>query len=314
MKRLITALLLALGCTALTAQKITFIPQWTAQAQFIGYYVAQEKGFYEQEGLDVDIKHLSRGSKRNVISYIRSGEAQLITSQMLIAMMANDGGLDIVNVLQTSQSNGLCILSKDPISKFEDLNGKKVGRWSSGFGEAALMMAEDKGLFIDWIPSNQSVNLFLAGALDACLLYNYNELLNVYLALGKIEPDHILYFSDSEYNFPEDGLYCLNSYYQENKSAIDRFVNASKHGWRYAGEHPEEALEICMKYLKECNIPANTVHQKLMLDQIIKLSLDHDGVTSFAPISRKTFDTMTLKALRAGLIMHPLQYDEIIKR
>ena len=68
-----------------------------------------------------------------------------------------------------------------------------------------------------------------------------------------------------------------------------------------------------MKYMKGCNIPANAVHQKMMLDRVIKLSQDKDGAASFAPINRSTFDTMTLKALRAGLIMHPLQYDEIIK-
>ena len=314
MKRLIFTVLLLLGCSVSFAQKITFMPQWTAQAQFIGYYVAQDKGFYEQEGLDVEIKHLNRGSKRNIISYIRNGEAQFITSQLLLAMIARDGGLDIVNVLQTSQVNGLCIISNSPISSFEDLNGKKVGRWSSGYGETAILMAEDKGLSIDWIPSNQSVNLFLAGALDATLAFRYNELISVLMALGKIEQDNVLYFSDTEYNFPEDGLYCTGEYYRNNRSEVDKFVNASKRGWNYAAEHPDEALEICMKYMRENNAQTNIVHQKLMLDEIIKLFKDEDGEVDFSPISRKTFDTMTRKAMETGLIMYPLQYEEIIKQ
>lgn len=53
MKRFIFTALLILGCPASFAQKITFMPQWTAQAQFIGYYVAKDKGFYEQEGLEL---------------------------------------------------------------------------------------------------------------------------------------------------------------------------------------------------------------------------------------------------------------------
>lgn len=313
MKRLILTALLLWGCSALMAQKITFIPQWTAQAQFIGYYVAKDKGFYEQEGLDVEIKHLSRGSKRNVISYVRSGEAQFITSHLLQAMIARDGGLDIVNVLQTSQVNGLCVISSSPISSFEQLNGKKVGRWSSGYGENAIMLAEDKGLSIDWIASNQSVNLFLAGALDATLVFSYNELISVLLSLGKIEQDHVLHFSDTEYNFPEDGLYCSGEYYREHRSEADRFVKASKRGWIYAAEHPGEALQICMKYMKEGNVQTNIVHQKLMLEEIIKLSRGRGSEHDFAPVSREMFGTMTEKAMGAGLIMHPLKYEEIIK-
>lgn len=296
------------------AQKITFMPQWTAQAQFIGYYVAKDKGFYEQEGLEVEIKHFSRGSKRNVISYIRSGEVQFITSHLLMAMIARDGGLDIVNVLQTAGTSGLCVVSKTPISSFEELNGKKVGRWSSGYGETAILMAEDKGLSIDWIASNQSVNLFLAGALDATLAFSYNELISVLFALGNLEENHVLYFSDTEYNFPEDGLYCTGEYYRKNRTQVDKFVNASKRGWNYAAEHPAEALEICMKYMREGNVQTNIVHQKLMLEEIIRLSGGGDGEVDCVPVSREMFDRMKSKATEAGLIMYPLQYEEIIKQ
>ena len=314
MKRLISAIPFLLLCATLFAQKITFMPQWTAQAQFVGYYVAKDKGFYDQEGLDVEVKHLNRGSKRNIISYIRSGETQFITSHLLLAMIARDGGLGIVNILQTSQNNGLCVISKNPISSFEELEGKKVGRWSSGYGENALLMAEDKGLSIDWVISNQSVNLFLAGALDATLAFSYNELVSVLLALGKLEQDHVLYFSDSEYNFPEDGLYCTDEYYRNNRSEVDKFVKASQRGWEYAAEHPDEALQICMKYMRECNAQTNIVQQKLMLEEIIKLFKGENGESDLVPISPDIFETMTKKALEAGLIMSPIRYEDIIKQ
>lgn len=314
MKRLIITAFLLLGCSALFARKITFMPQWTAQAQFVGYYVAKDKGFYEQEGLDVEIKHLNRATKRNIISYIRNGEAQFVTSHLLLSMIANDGGLNMVNVLQTSHTNGLCVVSRTPISSFEDLNGKKVGRWSTGYGENAIMMAEEKNLSIEWVPSNQSVNLFLAGALDATLVFSYNELISIFFAQGEVKPDQILYFSDTDYNFPEDGLYCLGDYYSNNRDEVEKFVRASKRGWEYVSEHPEEALQICMKYTREGNVQTNTVHQKLMQDEIIKLARDGEGKISFAPADRKTFDRMAKKALETGLIMSPLKYEDIIKQ
>lgn len=314
MKRLIFFALLLLGSFALFAQKITFMPQWTAQAQFAGYYVAKDKGFYEQEGLDVEIKHLNRATRRNIISYIRSGEAQFVTSHLLLSMIAKDGGLDMVNVLQISQTNGLCVVSRTPISRFEDLDGKKVGRWSSGYGENAIMLAEEKGISIDWVPSNQSVNLFLAGALDATLVFSYNELFSIFLAMGEVTSDHILYFSDTDYNFPEDGLYCLDEYYKNNRDDVEKFVKATKRGWEYMSEHPDEALQICMKYTREGNVQTNVVHQRLMLEEIVKLARGGDGKISFAPASRQTFDQMVRKAMETGLIMSPLKYEEIIKQ
>lgn len=314
MKRLIFTALLLLGCSSLFARKITLTPHWTAQAQFIGYYVAKDKGFYEQEGLDVDIKHMNRGSIRNSISYIRNGEADFITAHLLTAMIAKDGGLDVVNVLQTSQTNSLCVISGSPVSSLNDLNGKKVGRWSSGSGENAILMAEDKGLSIEWVSSNQGLNLFLAGALDATLAFSYNELIGVMMALGNIEKNCVLYFSDTEYNFPEDGLFCTEEYYREHRSDVDKFVKASKRGWIYASEHPDEALKICMKYMKECNVQTNIVHQKMMLEEIIRLAKGKDGEIGFSPVSRETFDTMSKLAMETGLIIYPLQYEDLIKQ
>lgn len=315
MKRLIISAVLLLGCSALlSAQKITFMPQWTAQAQFIGYYVAKDKGFYEEEGLDVEIKHVPLATRRNAISFIRSGGVQFITSQLLIAMMAADGGLDLVNVLQTSQSNGLAFVANKPVSKFEDLEGMKVGRWNSGFGENALIAAEEKGVSIQWIPCAHGVNLFLSGALDATLVYSYNELISVFLATGEYDQSKILSFSDTEYNFPEDGLYCLGDYYDNNKETVEKFVRASKRGWSYAAENQEDALQICLKYMREDNIASNIVHQKYMLQEIIKLSKDKNGETSFAPVSREVFQRMQDKAINAGLIIYPIEYEHMIKQ
>lgn len=76
---------------------IVFTPQWTAQAQFVGYYAALEQGFYEAEGLDVTIKHPSQ--TLNAMEMLRSGESDFVTSDLLSGLMVKDGGFDIVNNL-----------------------------------------------------------------------------------------------------------------------------------------------------------------------------------------------------------------------
>ena len=186
--------------------------------------------------------------------------------------------------------------------------------WINKYNDFLYKMAEEKGLSIDWVTSNQSVNLFLAGALDATLVFSYNELISIYLAQGKVEPDHILYFSDTDYNYPEDSLYCLDTYYRNNRDVVEKFVKASKRGWEYVAEHPDEALQICMKFTRENNIQTNIVHQRPMLEQIVELSRGKDGEISFAPTSREIFDRMAKKAIETGLIMSSPKYEDIIKQ
>ena len=107
MKRLI--LLCCLGCLcsiSLHAQdKFIFTPQWTAQAQFAGYYVALEKGFYKDAGLDVEIVHPS--VTQSAINRIRNNESHATTLQLAQAMEIIDDGIPLVNILQTSMNNAM---------------------------------------------------------------------------------------------------------------------------------------------------------------------------------------------------------------
>ena len=97
MRKTITYLLL-LVCTATHAQdKLIFTPQWSAQAQFAGYYVAQEKGFYKQAGIDVEIIHPS--VTQSAMSRIRNNESHATTLQLVQAMDIIDNGIPLVNIL-----------------------------------------------------------------------------------------------------------------------------------------------------------------------------------------------------------------------
>ena len=76
------------------AQGFVFTPQWTAQAQFAGYYVAQEKGFYKEAGVDVKIVHPT--STQSAIDLIRSNKSQVTTLQLCQAMEIIDNGIPLV--------------------------------------------------------------------------------------------------------------------------------------------------------------------------------------------------------------------------
>ena len=150
------------------AQRIVFTPQWIPQAQFAGYYVAFDKGFYKQAGLDVDIQHPS--ASYSAFNRLLEGSSDMITQQLVQAVVEIDRGMPLVNVLQTSQQNALMLVSRvDSIRTIQDLKGKKVGVWKVGFGDLGYIIDSEKELDIRWIPYLQGMNLYLSGAVDATL-------------------------------------------------------------------------------------------------------------------------------------------------
>ena len=91
------------------AQQITFTPQWTPQSQFAGYYAALENGYYAEAGLDVAIVHPT--SSNNSMDMIKDGTSDIITSELIQAMMTTDDDLKLVNLLQTTQHSTLVLIA-----------------------------------------------------------------------------------------------------------------------------------------------------------------------------------------------------------
>jgi len=274
MKRIVIFIVVLLMCSlTLLAQRIVFTPQWTAQSQFAGYYVALEKGFYKQAGVEVDFQHPS--ASYPAANRLFEGSSDIITQQLAQAMIAIDRGMPMIHVLQTSQHNALVMVSKsDSIRTLQDLKGKKVGVWKAGFGELAYIMDSEMNLGIQWIPFLESVNLFISGAVDATLAMSYNEYLKIRVSGNEDKP--VMWFSDTEFDFPEDGLYVSSDFCQRHPDAVEAFVEASRRGWEWAHEHPEETLDIVMRWVEKENVHTNRIHQQWMLEQILKLQCE-DG-------------------------------------
>ena len=195
-------LLMQIG--ALSAQtRVVFTPQWTAQSQFAGYYVALEKGFYKSVGLDVEIVHPS--ASYPVVNRIKDGDSDIVSLQLLHAIAEVENGLELVNIMQTVQRSGLQIISRDcNIRTFDDLRGKRVGIWKAAYGELAKMPDYDMELGIEWIPFIQNINLFISGAIDATVAMSYNEALKIKAA--GFESVSVIPFQGTAYDFPDDGI------------------------------------------------------------------------------------------------------------
>jgi NitT/TauT family transport system substrate-binding protein len=255
-------------------ETIVFTPQWTAQAQFAGYYVAEAKGFYREAGVNVKIKHPT--STQPAMSRLRNNQSQATTLQLCQAMEIMDDGDPLVNILQTSMNNAMVIVSargRDPLKQ----KGAKVGIWSVGFGQLAICMSIKDHLDYQWILFAQNINLFLSGALDAMLAMSYNEYYQLVQAGYEVTDKNIYRFCDHGYNVQEDGVYMLRDYYEKHKDQARRFAQASRKGWEWAAQHPEEALDIVMEYVNKENIATNRVIQRLMLKEILRLQIDRES-------------------------------------
>ena len=255
-------------------KKFIFTPQWTAQAQFAGYYVAKEKGFYKQAGLDVDIVHPS--ITQPAISRVRNNESQATTLGLCQALEVIDDGIPMVNILQTSMNTSLVLVSRKDVDPLKQ-PGMKVGIWSTGFGQLAICMSIKEHLNYEWVRFASNVNLFVSGAIDATLVMSYNEYYQLAQAGVKLTERNVYRFSDHDYNVQEDGLYMTKAYYDEHRDEARRFAEASKKGWEWAVAHPDETLDIVMDYVRREHIGTNRVLQKLMLAEVLNLLVDRES-------------------------------------
>ena len=262
---------LPFASSAQDAPPLVFTPQWTAQAQFAGYYVAEAKGFYREAGIKVQIVHPS--ATQPAMSRLRQNQCQATTLQAL-EIVGDD--MPLVNILQTSMNNAMVIVSakdEDPLKQ----KGARVGIWSVGFGQLAICMSIMDHLNYEFIRFAQNVNLFVSGALDATLAMSYNEYYQLVQAGIKMTDKNVYRFCDHGYNVQEDGVYMKRDYYEKHREQAHKFAQASRKGWEWAAQHPEEALDIVMQYVDRENIATNRVMQRLMLKEVLRLQVDRES-------------------------------------
>lgn len=304
------ALLIGMASVSVNAQeKIIFTPQWTAQAQFAGYYVALEKGFYEEAGLDVEIIHPS--ITQTAISRIRNNESHATTLQLAQAMEIIDDGIPLVNILQTSMNNAMVIVSrtgKNPLK----MPGAKVGIWNAGFGQIAIGMSIQEGLNYEWIPFASNINLFISGAIDATLAMSYNEYYQLLQTGIELRENSVYRFYNHGYNIQEDGVYMTREYYESHKDQAQRFAQASCRGWEWAAENPEETLKIVMDWVQKEHISTNPVLQKLMLDEVLRLLVDREAKRRIYSVRPDMVEQASNLMYENGMLSRPITYEELV--
>jgi NitT/TauT family transport system substrate-binding protein len=294
-------------------KKVTFCPQWIPQAQFAGYMVALEKGFYRDAGLDLNL--MVGGPEKPAFVALESGEAMFCADWLSSGIEKRASGLPVVNLAQISQRSALILIAKKKsgIVKAQDLNGKKIGLWTGQFRIQPQVFFEKYGLQVEIIPNYSSVSLFLKGGVDAMSAMWYNEY-HAILNSGLNSDDLTLFFfSRLGLNFPEDGIYCLEKTLREDPPLCDAFVQASIKGWLYAFENEDYALDIVMKHAKAAHTGTNKAHQRWMLARMKDLIIPEGDASVIGKLDMADY-ALVSDILRDSRLIHRVpQYEDFYR-
>ena len=271
------ALLLGAG-VAEAADELTLQLKWVTQAQFAGYYVALDKGYYDEGDLDITI--LPGGPDIAPPQVIAGGGADVIIEWMPAALASREKGVPLVNIAQIFKRSGMMLtcLEESGIEGPQDFPGRTLGVWFFGNEYPFLSWMSQLGIpteggadGVTVLKQGFNVDPLLQKQADCISTMTYNEYWQV-IDAGLTPEDLVVFkYEDQGVATLEDGIYVLEESL-EDEAMVDklaRFLEASIKGWEYAAEHPDEAADIVLEH-DETGAQTQK-HQRRMMGEINKL-------------------------------------------
>jgi NitT/TauT family transport system substrate-binding protein len=275
----IAGMCFALGCGAAVAQdKLTLQLKWVTQAQFAGYYVAKDKGFYKDVGLDVTIK--AGGPDINPSQVIAGGGADVIVDWMPSALATREKGVPIVNISQVFQRSGMQLTCRKDsgVKTPKDFKGRTLGVWFYGNEYPFLSWMDKLGYKTTGGPDGVTVlkqgfnvDPLLQKQADCISTMTYNEYWQLIEAGMKQDQLIVFKYEDQGVATLEDGLYAQEKAIADPKTAdkLARFLKASLKGWDYAIKNQAEAVNIILG--NDASGAQTKQHQTTQIMEIAKL-------------------------------------------
>jgi NitT/TauT family transport system substrate-binding protein len=281
--------LLSGAAEAQAPEKVTLQLKWVTQAQFAGYYVAKDKGFYKEAGLDVTIK--PGGPDIAPPQVIAGGGADVVVEWMPAALAAREKGVPLVNISQPFKRSGMQLTcrAETGVKQPADLKGRTLGVWFSGNEYPFLAWMAKLGLKTDGSPNGVkvlkqgfNVDPLIQKQADCISTMTYNEYWQVIDAGFKPEQLVVFKYEDQGVATLEDGLYVVADKLKDPAfvARMAKFVQASAKGWDYARKNPAEAAKIVLE--NDATGAQTEKHQARMMGEIIKL-LDANATGKLDP-------------------------------
>lgn len=281
------------GAVAQAADKLTLQLKWVTQAQFAGYYVAQDQGFYDAEGLDVTIK--PGGPDVAPAQVIAGGGADVVLDWMPSALATREKGVNLVNIAQPFKSSGMMLTCRKDtgIKSPADFKGKTLGVWFYGNEYPFLSWMSQLGLPTDGsaggvtvLKQGFNVDPILQKQADCVSTMTYNEYWQIIDAGLSADELVVFKYQDQGVATLEDGIYVMEDRLKDPafEDQMVRFVRASMKGWKWAEENPDKAADIVLE--NDGSGAQTEKHQRRMMGEIAKLTAGSNGALDPADYER----------------------------
>ncbi|MCP4598823.1 ABC transporter substrate-binding protein [Neptuniibacter sp.] len=285
---LLSLMLLTFSGLASANDQVSLQLLWKHQFQFAGYYMAIEKGFYEQEGLEVELKEFDYGT--NLVDEVLEGRSQFAVGRTSLLIDKN-AGADVVALFAAYQQSPLMLLTRrdSGIVLSSDLKGKNVmiTNDAKNVGEVMAMLLQTGITISDINQQNHSYNVadLINGNTDAMASYISNEPYQMERAGVKY---NILHPKDYGFDMYSDILFTSREYIKNNPLITDRMYRASLRGWLYAFENIDETAQVIFE---RYNSQKKTI-EALRFEgrELKKLAFDDEG--NFGTLSLNKFNEM----------------------
>ena len=249
----IIALLICSIWTTVSAAE-TMRLEWVIQGQFAGPIVALEKGYYQDEGIDMQLIPAGPDIKPAVTVAQGSDTFGIGHPNQVISARGND--VPLIMVMQFGQRSATTyIVRKEAgINRVEDMPGHSVGLWFGGDEHEFLAMLDAAGVNqedVQIISQGFDIIAWLNGDYEVMQVTLFNELLQVY-DQGFAKSD-LVFLDPSDYGVAlvSGGIFTSEKVIEENPAAVQAMVNATLRGWKDALEDPEGAAKIVLKHNSE---------------------------------------------------------------
>jgi NitT/TauT family transport system substrate-binding protein len=239
--------------------EVTLQLKWVTQAQFAGYYAADAQGYYDDEGLDVELK--VGGPDITPEQVVASGQAEFGIDWLPALLAARDQGGDLVNIAQVFARSGMTeVTHKDSgITDVAGLRGKKVGVWCCGNENELLAALVKNGMDpkkdVQIVNQPFDMSLFLNRTVDAAAAMTYNELAQVLETknpktgkLYTLDDLNVITMEDAGTAMLEDGIFVQGEWISDpkNQDIATRFLKASLKGWVYCRDNPDDCVKTVL--------------------------------------------------------------------
>jgi NitT/TauT family transport system substrate-binding protein len=297
------------GRAAAGPDRVRLQLKWRHQAQFAGYYVAQDRGYFKERNLEVEM--LPGGPDRAAPDQVLAGAAEIGVAWAGDVLARRDKNEPLVIVAQLFQRSAGRLISRKSagIKTPRDLAGKRVGVWV-GANELKFRALVDKYGLDNRIENNRDLTVikqgfdmapFLKGELDAASAQTYNEYNEVVESGVRPQDLNVIDYHAEGVGILEDNLFITEEMMRKNREVVIRFLAAAQKGWQDAVRDQPYAVEAVMKRAD----PSTTdrTHQVDMMAEVAKLvwpaGLPAERVGFMSPA---TFATTERIALRYGVI------------